>query len=70
MVEFDFYKRLASRVYNKPEKEITKEERHDAKWGFLRTLCEGVDENTEMVSRIIPEILANKNKGAAYDPNK
>lgn len=57
MLEFDFYKRLASRLYNKPENEITFEERKVAKLAFLQTMYDSVEYNNTMTRVIIPMIL-------------
>ena len=59
MEEYDFYKDLASRIFEKSVSEITFEERRLVKQSLLCAMYSGVINNSIVTNRIIPELLSN-----------
>ena len=60
MEEYDFYKALAARMFQKPITEVTFEERQHTKKSLLREMYSGVQNNSIVTNVIIPELLSKE----------
>lgn len=58
MVEYDFYKDLASRVLNKPVEEVTMQERQHVKKSLYKAMYSGVINDSIVTNEIIPNLLS------------